>query len=219
MYFNKWLFFISMLLINNSAFSQIMSEHIYKYENSINPFFSKVSKKILVTFDKNTLIDTSSKFTFILKIDISDMKSELTGINAGTNFNGISGFSNYSVMGGILSSGFSSQKQYSFKNTNGYVLFNKSNFDSLYTYSNKIVEIIESRKGPQNYNTSYYFKIDKLELSLEIEKQGENSNVDFAFSKTIFLKIDESIFIFTNEEFKKLYLETLSDIKGMWDSN
>jgi hypothetical protein len=212
----KYIFFY--ILLSNSAFSQIMSEHIYKYENSINPIFSKVSKQILITFDKNSLIDTNSKFIYILKIDISDRKSELTGISNGTNFNSLSGFGSYGVMGGVLASGFSSQKQFSFKNTNGFVLFNKLSFDSLNGYSKKIIEIIDSKKGPQNYNSSYYFKVDKLELSLEIEQKDFININDYVITKNILMKIDESVFIFTDEEFKKLYKETLSNIKGMWDS-
>lgn len=212
----KCIFFL--LIFASSAFSQIMSEHIYKYENSINPIFSKVSKQILVTFDKNSLIDTNSKFVYILKIDISDRKSELTGISNGSNFNSISGFGSYGVMGGVLASGFSSQKQFSFKNTNGFILFNKLSFDSLNAYSKKIIEIIDSKKGPQNYNSSYYFKVDKLELSLEIEQKNFTNVNDYVITKNILMKIDESVFIFTDEEFKKLYKETFSNIKGMWDS-
>ena len=212
----KCIFFL--LILASSAFSQIMSEHIYKYENSINPIFSKVSKQILVTFDKNSLIDTNSKFVYILKIDISDRKSELTGISNGSNFNSISGFGSYGVMGGVLASGFSSQKQFSFKNTNGFILFNKLSFDSLNAYSKKIIEIIDSKKGPQNYNSSYYFKVDKLELSLEIEQKNFTNVNDYVITKNILMKIDESVFIFTDEEFKNLYKETFSNIKGMWDS-
>jgi hypothetical protein len=212
----KCIFFL--LILTNSAFSQIMSEHIYKYENSINPIFSKVSKQILVTFDKNSLIDTNSKFVYILKIDISDRKSELTGISNGSNFNSLSGFGSYGVMGGVLASGFSSQKQFSFKNTNGFILFNKLSFDSLHAYTKKIIEIIDSKKGPQNYNSSYYFKVDKLELSLEIEQKNFTNVNDYIITKNILMKIDESVFIFTDEEFKKLYKETFSNIKGMWDS-
>ena len=87
------------ILLSNSAFSQIMSEHIYKYENSINPIFSNTSKQILITFDKNSLIDATKEFNYLFKIDISDRKTELSGITATSGFG---------VLGGILSSGFSS---------------------------------------------------------------------------------------------------------------
>ena len=194
------------ILLSNSAFAQIMSEHIYKYENSINPIFCNTSKQILITFDKNSLIDATKEFNYIFKIDISDRKTELSGITATSGFG---------VLGGILSSGFSSSKQILFKNTNGYILFNKSSIDSLVKYSNKIIEIMKVKNAPQNFNSSYFFKVDKLEMSLEIEQT--KTEVEYLLTKNVYLKIDESVFVLTDEEFKKLYKDTFTNIKGMWD--
>lgn len=204
---NKIKYVFCLLIITNSAFSQIMSEHIYKYENSINPIFSNTSKQILITFDKNSLIDASNEFNYLFKIDISDRKSELSGISATSGFG---------VLGGILASGFSSSRQISFKNTNGYVLLNKNSFDSLIKYSNKIIEIMKAKSVPQNFNSSYFFKVDKLEMSLEIEQT--KTDIEYLITKNVYLKIDDSVFVLTDEEFKKLYKETFINIKGMWDS-
>ena len=73
---------------NTIANAQIMSLHLLKYEKSMNPLFSKKSKSILVTFDKNSLIDSPQVFNYLFKVDIYDRKSELTGVDNDFNVSG-----------------------------------------------------------------------------------------------------------------------------------
>jgi hypothetical protein len=197
------------------------------YENSINPIFSKKSKQISISFDKNSLIEQPEKFNCVFKIDISDRKSELAGVSNDFNFGGaVSSINNYGVIGGLLSTGLSSSKMYSFRNTNGIVLFDRAKFDSLVKFSKIIVDIMDSKKGAQNFGQSFYFKIDNLDITLEIPKTRSenmisdiNSNVtSYTVTKSIFFKIDESVFVLTGEEFTDLYNNYLLNIEGLWNN-
>ena len=53
-------------------------------------------------------------------------------------------------------------------------------------------------------------------MSLEIEQT--KTDIEYLITKNVYLKIDESVFVLTDEEFEKLYKETFTNIKGMWDS-
>ncbi len=224
----KKIIFISTLLIYSiTSNSQIQSLHLMSYENSINPIFSKKSKQISISFDKNSLIEQPEKFNCVFKIDISDRKAELTGVSNDFNVGGaVTAINNYGVIGGLLSSGLSSSKMYSFRNTNGVALFDRPKFDSLVKFSKMIVNIMDSKKGVQNYGQSFYFKIDNLEITLEIPKTRSenmitdvNSNVtSFTVTKSILLKIDESVFILTGDEFTSLYNNYLLDVEGLWNN-
>lgn len=212
-----------LLLFQYTINAQVLSLHLVKYEKSINPAFSNEMKKISITFDKNTLIDSPQVFNLLFKIDISDRKSEFSGVSNEKNITGaVSAIARYGVLGGVLASGFSSSKQYSIRNTNGYVILDKPGFDSLIKYSKKIFEIIEELKPLQQFSKTYFFKIDKLELSLEIEKRLETSTYTYGqatagdIDKTIFLKIDESIFILTIDDFKSIYNEALLTTLALW---
>ena len=74
------------------------------------------------------------------------------------------------------------------------------------------------------YLLYYFYKVDKLELSLEIEQSvetvtyanGETSK--YKIGKTIFLKIDESIYVFSEEEFKELYDTTFLPTQSLWNN-
>ena len=209
---------------NTIANAQIMSLHLLKYEKSMNPLFSKKSKSILVTFDKNSLIDSPQIFNYLFKVDISDRKSELTGVANDFNISGaVTAINRYGILGGVLASSFNTSKQFSYRNTNGYVILDRPSFDSLINFSEKLIDIIDNFKLPINFNKSYFYKVDKLELSLEIEQSIEtynNSNGEslrFKLDKTIFLKIDESVYVFSEEEFKELYNVTLLSTQSLWD--
>jgi hypothetical protein len=211
-------------LFNTMANAQIMSLHLLKYEKSINPLFSKKSKSILVTFDKNSLIDSPQVYNYLFKVDISDRKSELIGVANDFNISGaVTAINRYGILGGVLASSFNTSKQFSYRNTNGYVILDRPSFDSLINFSEKLIKIIDSIKPPQNFSKSYFYKIDKLELSLEIQQSIETYNnangesLRFKLDKTIFLKIDESVYVFSEEEFKELYNVTLLSTQSLWD--
>jgi hypothetical protein len=202
---------------SSKGYNQILSTHLLKYENSINPLFSKKSKQISITFDENNIIDSAFKF-YVFKIDISDRKAELNGISNDINIGGaISGFQNYGIIGGLISTGLSSSKQFTIRNTNGFVLFDKNKFDSLYKISTKLIEIMKSTKGLQNYAKTYFYQVDKLQISLEvdladIEYNSEIRGNTYTVKKTVLFKIDESIFLFTEEEFNKLYNDVFINV-------
>ena len=217
--------FVIITFFNTIANAQIMSLHLLKYEKSINPLFSKKSKSILVTFDKNSLIDSPQIYNYLFKIDISDRKSELTGVVNDLNISGaVTAINRYGILGGVLASSFNTSKQFSYRNTNGYVVLDRLSFDSLINFSDKIINIINNIKPPQNFSKSYFYKVDKLELSLEIEQSietvtyanGETSK--YKIGKTIFLKIDESIYVFSEDEFKELYNVTLLSTQSLWNN-
>jgi hypothetical protein len=219
----KFIFFL--MLISTTSFSQIMSTHLLSYSNSINPIFSKKSKSINLSFDKIKLLDTVSEEKYILKIDISDRKSELSGISNDFNLaGGIAALNNYGLLGGALALGLNSSKQFSIKNTNGSVALNHTKFDSLFKFSNRIVKLIDSGLSLDPISISYYFKVDNIEMSLEVEqtisstqKMDVNGNKFVAISdKKVFLKIDESVFIMSDSEFKKFTNETLGSINKLW---
>ncbi len=218
-------FIIFLMLISSSSFSQIMSTHLLSYSNSINPIFSKKSKSINLSFDKIKLLDTVSEEKYILKIDISDRKSELSGISNDFNLaGGVAALNNYGLLGGALALGLNSSKQFSIKNTNGSVALNHSKFDSLFKFSNRIVKLIDSGLSLDPISITYYFKVDNIEMSLEVDqtisssqKMDVNGNRIVAISdKKVFLKIDESIFIMSDSEFKKFTNETLVSINEIW---
>ena len=80
----------------------------------MNPLFSKKSKSILVTFDKNSLIDSPQIYNYLFKVDISDRKSELTGVVNDLNVSGaVNAINRYGVLGGVLASSFNTSKQFS----------------------------------------------------------------------------------------------------------
>ena len=221
----KLIILIILISFNTIANAQIMSLHLLKYEKSMNPLFSKKSKSILVTFDKNSLIDSPQIFNYLFKIDISDRKSELIGVANDFNISGaVTAINRYGILGGVLASSFNTSKQFSYRNTNGYVILDRPSFDSLITFSEKLINIINVIKPPQNFSKSYFYKVDKLELSLEIEQSietvtyanGETSK--YKIDKTIFLKIDESIYVFSEDEFKELYDTTFLPTQALWNN-
>ena len=209
---------------NTIANAQIMSLHLLKYEKSINPLFSKKSKTILVTFDKNSLIDSPQIYNYLFKVDISDRKSELTGVVNDLNISGaVTAINRYGILGGVLASSFNTSKQFSYRNTNGYVILDRQSFDSLINFSEKLIDIIDNFKLPINFNKSYFYKVDKLELSLEIQQNIETytnttgQSSSYKLDKTFFLKIDESIYVFSVEEFKEFYNSSLLSTQSLWD--
>lgn len=219
----KYIFFL--MLISTTSFSQIMSTHLLSYSNSINPLFSKKSKSINLSFDKIKLLDTVSEEKYILKIDISDRKSELSGIsNDFTIAGGVAALNNYGLLGGALALGLNSSKQFSIKNTNGSVTFNYSKFDSLFKFSKRIVKLIDSGLSSEPISITYYFKVDNIEMSLEVEQKVSSSQIidvngqkiAVTSDKKVFIKIDESIFIMSDIEFKKFTNETLASIYKIW---
>ena len=209
---------------NTIANAQIMSLHLLKYEKSMNPLFSKKSKSILVTFDKNSLIDSPQVYNYLFKVDITDRKSELTGVANDFNISGaVTAINRYGILGGVLASSFNTSKQFSYKNTNGYVILDRQSFDSLINFSEKLIDIIDNFKLPINFNKSYFYKVDKLELSLEIQQNIETytnttgQSSSYKLDKTFFLKIDESIYAFSVEEFKEFYNSSLLVTQSLWD--
>lgn len=211
-------------LFNTIANAQIMSLHLLKYEKSMNPLFSKKSKSILVTFDKNSLIDSPQVYNYLFKVDITDRKSELTGVANDFNISGaVTAINRYGILGGVLASSFNTSKQFSYRNTNGYVILDRQSFDSLINFSEKLIDIIDNFKLPINFNKSYFYKVDKLELSLEIQQNIETytnttgQSSSYKLDKTFFLKIDESIFAFSVEEFKEFYNSSLLVTQSLWD--
>lgn len=211
-------------LFNTIANAQIMSLHLLKYEKSMNPLFSKKSKSILVTFDKNSLIDSPQVYNYLFKVDISDRKSELTGVANDFNISGaVTAINRYGILGGVLASSFNTSKQFSYRNTNGYVILDRQSFDSLINFSEKLIDIIDNFKLPINFNKSYFYKVDKLELSLEIQQNIETytnttgQSSSYKLDKTFFLKIDESIYAFSVEEFKEFYNSSLLVTQSLWD--
>ena len=211
-------------LFNTIANAQIMSLHLLKYEKSMNPLFSKKSKSILVTFDKNSLIDSPQVYNYLFKVDITDRKSELTGVANDFNISGaVTAINRYGILGGVLASSFNTSKQFSYRNTNGYVILDRQSFDSLINFSEKLIDIIDNFKLPINFNKSYFYKVDKLELSLEIQQNIETytnttgQSSSYKLDKTFFLKIDESIYAFSVEEFKEFYNSSLLVTQSLWD--
>ena len=210
---------------NSIVYSQIMSLHLLKYEKSMNPLFSKKSKSILVTFDKNSLIDSPAVYNYLFKVDISDRKSELTGVANDFNVSGaLTAINRYGILGGVLASSFNTSKQFSYKNTNGYVILDRQSFDSLINFSEKLINIIDNFKLPIDFSKSYFYNVDKLELSLEIQQNIETytnttgQSSSYKLDKTFFLKIDESVYVFSVEEFKELYNMTLLSTQSLWDN-
>jgi hypothetical protein len=190
----------------------------------MNPLFSKKSKTILVTFDKNSLIDSPQIFNYFFKVDISDRKSELTGVTNDFNISGaVTAINRYGILGGVLASSFNTSKQFSYRNTNGFVILNRQSFDSLINISEKLLNVIANFKLPLDFSKSYFYKVDKLELSLEIQQSVEtynNSNGNsssYKIEKTFFLKIDESVYAFSVEEFKELYNISLLTTQTLWN--
>lgn len=219
------LLLISITAFNSIVYSQIMSLHLLKYEKSMNPLFSKKSKTILVTFDKNSLIDSPQIFNYLFKVDISDRKSELTGVTNDLNISGaVTAINRYGILGGVLASSFNTSKQFSYRNTNGFVILNRQSFDSLINISENLLNIIANFKLPLDFSKSYFYKVDKLELSLEIQQSVEtysNSNGNsssYKIEKTFFLKIDESVYVFSVDEFKELYNLCLLTTQTLWNN-
>jgi hypothetical protein len=203
--------------------SQTKSIHLVKYEATINPIFSKVSKKINFFLGKVSIID-SPKSVIFLKIDISDRKSELVGSGGSVGLGGGMFGNGYSgIAGGLLGSSFSSSKQFLYRNTTGTIILNKIQFDTLFSYFTKVNELIRSQSDePKFYDISYNFGIENLEINLELAKKNysENAYSNGAYNtyidKQVYLKIDESIFGFKEDEFVKLFNEVITKIKTNW---
>ncbi len=218
---NKFSILLFLLFISLNSTAQLLSTHLYNYENTINPLFSKVNKKITITFDSNSYLDSIGNNFYVFKFDISDKKTELKGITNDINLtNTAVAINNGGLIGGLLSVGLSSSKQYSILNTNGVVFFNKKQFDSLVNFISKINELIKSNKTPVFYDKSYFFKIDKLELWLEVAKKTDyNDNTktkSFYNDFTILFKIDNSVFIMDKDEIENFNNGCIKEIKEMW---
>jgi hypothetical protein len=219
------LFFV-FLLISFFSYSQIETTHLIKYEKIINPLFSKKLNQIVVNFDKINQIDSPNNSFNYLKIDISERKSELNGtINDFSLGSAISSFNNYGLIGGLLASSFNTSKVYSYKNTNGFVIFNKIKFDTLLNICGKISQINKSIKNKTlNNEKSYFFQVDKITITLEItlvktNYTNESRTSEFEQSRNIIFKIDDSVFIFTDSEFEEFLLESLLPVGSIWDNS
>ena len=225
-YSMKLPFFILLCLFPLFVESQTKSIHLVKYEATINPIFSKVSKKINFFLGKVSIID-SPKSVIFLKIDISDRKSELVGSGGSVGLGGgMFGNGNSGIAGGLLGTSFSSSKQFLFRNTTGTIILNKLQFDTLFSYFTKVNELISSQSDePKFYDISYNFSIENLEINLELAKKNysENAYSNGAYNtyidKQVYLKIDESIFGFKEDEFVKLFNEVITKIKTNWVQN
>lgn len=208
------------------TFGQTKSVHLVKYEDNINPIFSKVSKRINISLDKLSYID-SIKSIVLLKIDINDRKSELissvSGIGVG---GGYASFNGDGLLVNALASSLSSSKQFSFKNTVGSKILNRKQFDTLFNYFETIIKLMKDSKESEVYDISYYFNIENLEINLETNRKiiiesdaNLNRNNKVLVERNIYLKIDESIFGFKEDEFRKLYENVFINIKNNWDNN
>jgi len=224
----KPLILIFLLSLSLFANSQIKSIHLVKHEASINPLFSKVSRKINFVLDKVSIIDSPKSIIF-LKIDIYDRKSELVGSAGSVGLGGnMIGYGGSGIIGGLIGSSFNSTKQYLFKNTTGTILLNKQQFDTLYNYLGKIKELIKSNSDePKLYDISYNFNVDLLEINLEFVRKFNEQDDSFSqniinkvsVDKNVYLKIDESIFGFKESEYLKIFDDLFSTIKSTWEKN
>lgn len=224
----KGIIFLIFVFKFNFSFSQIETTHLLKYEKTINPLFSKKLNQIVVSFEKSNLIDSPQNSFKYLKVDISDRKSELNGVVNDFNLGGaVSAVNNYGIIGGLLASSFSSSKYYSFRNTNGFIVLNKKQFDTLLNYCGKISQLIKLIKNSNlNNEKTYYFQIDKIILTLEVILNRDNytnsmgnamENVSQKFN--IIFKIDESVFVFTDNEFDDFLLTSLIPISSIWGND
>ncbi len=202
------------------AFSQIKSEHILSYSKLINPAFSKNASQINASFDKNSIIGNESDAKYFVKFEISEKKAELSGSSANFNIgSAVAGFNSFNLLGSLLSSSAGFSNVYAFKNFIGNVFLNKDNFDTLFNYSTFIRNQIEKDNIKGANPITYYFKIDKIELSLDVYS-GKDLNVfDNVYSysqRNIILKIDDAIFAFTDREFIKFHNDFLVKVKSLW---
>lgn len=215
----KFIILFSLVLTVESVYSQIEVTHLIKFEKTINPIFSKKLNQIIINFERSNVIDSPHKSLKYLKIEISDRKSELNGSVNDFNLGGtIASINNYGIVGGLLSSSFSNSKYFSYRNTNGSVVLNKKQFDTLFNYLVKINQIINNLRNINlNNEKTYLFQVDKINLNLEIKslRPGELMETNNIDNKIIF-KIDESIFIFTESEFDELLKNTFQFISNSW---
>ena len=58
------------------------------------------------------------------------------------------------------------------KEVTQFVVLGINLFDSLYKISNKFIEIMKSTKGIHDYANTYYYQVDKLQVSLEVNLSG-----------------------------------------------
>lgn len=208
-----------------SLYSQIEITHLIKYEKTINPIFSKKLNQFSVNFERSNLIDSPYNFIKYLKIDISDRKSELNGSINDFNLGGtIASINNYGIIGGILSSSISNSKFFSYRNTSGSVVLNKKQFDTLFNYLIKIDQIVNNlKKTNLNNDKTFFFQVDKINLNLEVKvskdnytnNRGELIESNKIENKIIF-KIDESIFIFSENEFDEIFKNIFQFISNSW---
>jgi hypothetical protein len=182
--------------------------------------------QIVVNFDKINQIDSPNNSFNYLKVDISERKSELNGVVNDFSLGGaISSFNNYGLVGGLLASSFNTSKVYSYKNTNGFVIFNKIKFDTLLNICGKISQINKSIKDKTlNNEKSYFFQVDKINITLEItlvktNYTNESRISEFEQSRNVIFKIDDSVFIFTDSEFEEFLLESLLPVGSIWDNS
>lgn len=218
--------FITILLLPLLTYSQTKSVHLVKYEDNINPIFSKVSKKINISLDKLSVID-SPQSIILLKIDINDRKSELVG--SGNNFGiggGYASMNNDGILVNALASSLSSSKQYSFRNTIGSKILNRKQFDTLFNYCDKIIELMKESKESAVFDINYFFNLENLEINLESNRKisvesdaNLNRRDKVIIERNVYLKIDDSIFGFKEDDFKTLYNNVLINIKNNWDNN
>lgn len=208
-----------LVLTVQSVYSQIEVTHLIKFEKTINPIFSKKLNQIIINFERSNVIDSPHKSIKYLKIEISDRKSELNGSVNDFNLGGtIASINNYGIIGGLLSSSISNSKFFSYRNTNGSVVLNKKQFDTLFNYLVKINQVINNLRNINlNNEKTYLFQVDKININLEIKslRSGELMDTTNIDNKVIF-KIDESIFIFTENEFDELLKNTFQFISNSW---
>ena len=96
-----------------------------------------------------------------------------------------------------------------------------SNIVKKYPLLSKSIAIIEDVTKDRN---SIVKNVRERETSTQFEQVRQNDNniktdIEYLLTKNVYLKIDESVFVLTDEEFKKLYKEILTNIKGMFRKN
>lgn len=190
--------FVTLMCMNVN--SQKVVEQIIRSSEKYNPLFGSQSAALeimyILSYDAQK---RDSALNVVFQVKQEESKAQGGAVSAG-------------VFGGRLAGAGSSY--YTIERSEGTLIFNHQEFDSVATFFNSLIEQTKKNYGR---NRIIMYSLKNFKLSLEINYKGGN-DPEFAFERFLYLSVDNATFKLTESQFKDLTQNTINEIRKAWET-